>query len=257
MFCEAPADFRLASGLVDRVLREAGPPWVADNFDSPDVVRTWQADGFGHEYFDIHKLDRYADALGVRSLRGHFDGRPGAAGSAMARKAFRIAQALHKKAADEPVDAVVLVWDMDQQSGERLQGVEVARDEARTWAPFQIVCGFPDPEGEAWVLAGFDPCDDMEQQRLEELHRDLGFSPVVEAGRLRDKNRGAPRNIKRVLAIITGDVLDREQRCWTEPPLATLRARGLHTDLAVFLEELEAVIPPLLNSGAPTHRRGP
>ena len=40
-FCEAPADFRLVSGLVDRVLRESGPTWVVDLLDTPDAVRTW------------------------------------------------------------------------------------------------------------------------------------------------------------------------------------------------------------------------
>lgn len=123
----------------------------------------------------------------------------------MARKAFLIARALSKKVPDEPIDAIVLIWDTDQQRDERPEGVEAARDEARRWAPFQIVCGFPDPEREAWVLAGFDPCDDAERARLEELHHDLGFSPVHHAHRLRDKNAGAPRNIKRVLRVLTGN----------------------------------------------------
>ena len=30
--------------------------------------------------------------------------------------------------------------------------MKAARDEAQRWASFQIVCGFPDPEREAWVL---------------------------------------------------------------------------------------------------------
>lgn len=29
-FCEAAADFQIASDLVDRILREGGPDWVAD-----------------------------------------------------------------------------------------------------------------------------------------------------------------------------------------------------------------------------------
>jgi hypothetical protein len=246
-FCEAPADFRVASGLVDRVLRESGPPWVVDNFESPEVIRTWQPDGFGRTHFDIHDLNRYMDELHLRSVRGHFNGRPGGAGGSMARKAFLIARALSKKVPDEPIDAIVLIWDTDQQRDERPEGVEAARDEARRWAPFQIVCGFPDPEREAWVLAGFDPCDDAERARLEELHHDLGFSPVHHAHRLRDKNAGAPRNIKRMLRVLTGNDPGREERCWTEPSLATLRARGTHTGLAAFIEEIDAVLLPLLD----------
>jgi hypothetical protein len=244
----------LASGLVDRVLRESGPPWVADNLESPEVIRTWQPDGFGHAHFDIHDLNRYMDELNVRSVRGHFNGQPGGAGASMARKAFLIARAFSKKVPGEAIDAVVLIRDTDQQRDERPDGVEAARSAARQWAPFQIICGFPDPEREAWVLAGFDPCDDAERARLEELHRDLGFSPVLDAHRLRDKSAGAPRNIKRVLRVLAGHDPDREERCWTEPPLATLRARGTDTGLAAFLAEIDAVLLPLLDPGSARHR---
>jgi hypothetical protein len=126
--------------------------------------------------------------------------------------------------------------------------VKAARDEARPWARFHIVCGFPDPEREAWVLAGFDPGDDGERQRFEALHRDLGFSPALHAVRLRDKDTGAARNIKRVLAILTGDDAEREARCWLEPPLATLRERGIATGLSAFLDELEAALPAVLGA---------
>jgi hypothetical protein len=252
MFCEAPADFQLASGLVDRVLRELAPAWVADNFESPEVIRTWQPDGFGRTYFDIHDLNRYMDRLQIRGVRGHFNGRPGRAGGAMARKAFLIAHAVTRTAPDKPIDAVVLVWDMDEQRDERTQGVEAARDEAQRWARFQIVCGYPDPEREAWVLAGFEPCDDDEKRRLDALHRDLGFSPVHHAAQLRDRRKGALRDIKRVLEVLTGGITDRESRCWTEPSLATLRDRGTVTGLTAFLEDLEAAIPRLL---APRHAR--
>ena len=250
-FCEAPGDFRLASGLVDLVLRESEVAWVVDNLETPGIIRMWQPDGSGRDYFDLHHLNDYADelrarGLRVRRVRGHFDGRPGEPGSAMARKAFLIAEALHKYTPDEPIDAVVLLWDTDEQRRDRPEGVKAARDEARRWAPFQIVCGFPDPEREAWVLAGFDPRDDTERQRLEELHRDLGFSPVYRAVRLRDKDSGALRDIKRVLAILTGDDPDREARCWIDPSLATLRARGADTGLSAFLDELEAALPALL-----------
>jgi len=252
-FCEAPADFRLAAGLVDRVLGESGPAWVVDNLESPDVIRTWQPDGFGRGYFDVHDLNRYMDELRVRSVRGHFNGRSGGAGGSMARKAFLIVRALCKKVPDEPIDAVVLLWDADQQRGERPEAVAAARNEARRWAPFQIVCGFPDPEREAWVLAGFEPCNDAERQRLDELRRDLGFSPVDHAVRLRDKNAGSLRDIKRVLRVLTGNDRDREERCWSEPSLATLRTRGADTGLAGFLEQLDTILLPLLDPGA----RGP
>lgn len=234
----------MLSGLVDRVLRESGPSWVADNFEAPEVIREWRPDGLGRAYFDLHKLDEYADRLGVRVPHGHFDGRPGGAGALMARTVFWIARTLHRKAPGEPLDAVVLVWDMDEQAAERSSGVAQARDEARHWAPFQILCGFPDPEREAWVLAGFEPCDDRERALLDELHRDLGFSPVLHAIRLR--GRGDERDIKAVLLELMGEDPSREERCWTEPSLEALRARGAETGLAAFLDEVGARLVPLL-----------
>lgn len=92
-FCEAAADFRLVSGLVDRVLREHGPSWIRDSLDVPGAVRTWHADDAGREYIDLHRLNDHADALErqgirVRRVRGHFNGRPGQPGGAMARRRF-------------------------------------------------------------------------------------------------------------------------------------------------------------------------
>lgn len=256
-FCEAPGDFRMASGLVDRVLREVGPAWVVDNLDTPEIVRAWQTDGFGRDHVDVHRLNAYEDQLcargvRVRRVRGHFNGRPGEPGNAMARKAFHIAEALSRHQPDDPIDAVVLVWDTDDERVERPRGVKAAREEAQGWATFKIVCGFPDPEREAWVLAGFDPCHPTEQQRLDELHRELGFSPVLHAVRLRDKAPGTARNIKRVLGVLTSDDPDREARCWTEPPLTTLHERGADTGLSAFLAELQAVLPGLLGAGPST-----
>ena len=248
-FCEAAGDFRLLSGLVDRVLRESAPGWVVDLLDSPEAVRTWEPDGLGRAYFDLHKLDQYEERLKVRVPHGHFDGRPGGAGALMARTVFWIVRALPKQDRD-PIDGVVLVWDVDQQRDQRPEGVAAARDEARRWASFQIVCGFPDPEREAWVLAGFDPADEAERSILDELHQRLGFSPVLHAGRLRDKDEGALRNIKRVFREVTRHDSGREERCWTEPQLTTLRARGVETGLAAFLDEVESVLLPVVDPGA-------
>ena len=66
-FCEAPADFRTASDLIDRVLRERGPSWVADVVDAnAEGVRRWVDDGSGHPFFDVHDYKKYAHVLDVR-----------------------------------------------------------------------------------------------------------------------------------------------------------------------------------------------
>ncbi len=234
----------MTAGLVDRVFRESGPTWVAENLEAPDVIRTWHPDGFGRAYFDLHKLDEYGNQLGVRVPHGHFGGTPGGAGALMARTVFWIARTLYRRDPDDPVEAVVLVWDVDRQSEERPAGVEMAREEARGWAPFKIICGLPDPEREAWVLAGFEPYDDLERACLDRLQRELGFSPLLDAVRLRG-GRGDLRDLKRVLRELTADDHEREERCWTEPALETLRARGAVTGLTAFLDEIETILIPL------------
>ena len=97
--------------------------------------------------------------------------------------------------------------------------------------------------------------DDAERDRLEALHRELGFSPVLRAAQLRDRSPGATRNIKRVLGHLTADDPDREARCWTEPSLGMLRERGAETGLAAFLEELTDALLAIVDPATAANRR--
>jgi hypothetical protein len=243
-FCEAPADFRITRDLVDRVVREKGPAWVADVLDAaPDGIRVYHADSGGNQFFDVHHLDQYASQLGVRATYGHFDGRPGAAGALMARTVFLLVRALAK--ARGSVDAVLLVWDMDDRPEDRRAGLRQARDEAQAWASFRIVLGCPNPKREAWVLAGFDAADPDEADRLAELRRQLGFHPNVDAHRLTAGDEQAKRSVKRVLRALTLGDQSREVRCWLDAPLDRLRDRGTDTGLCAFLDEIEQHLVPL------------
>lgn len=258
-FCEAAGDFRLLAGLVERVLRDKAPTWIVDNLDAPGVVLRWHPESAERDFFDIHRLNDIELGLQrrgirVRSVRGHFDGKPGGAGAAMARKVFHIVEALNRNDPGNAIEAIVLLWDVDQRSERRPDGVAIARDDAKKYATFKIVCGFPDPESEAWILAGIEPADDDEQQRLDAEHRALTFSPVAKAHLLRDKDDGALRNPKRVLHALIGADHDRKQRCWIEPPLARLRQHGTESGLAAFLDEIEAELLPLLDPSLPGHR---
>jgi hypothetical protein len=243
LFCEAAGDFRTAAGLVDRVLREEGPDWVRDLVEAhPEAVRTWVEDGEGRSFFDIHRLSNYAQGIrGLRIPQGHFDGKPREPGALMARTIFHLVRALAKQAARagaEGVDAVILVWDMDQQGEARRAGLAQAREEADASGRFRVVLGCPDPEREAWVLAGFEPEDDAERERLAEERRALGFCPCEEAHRLRDGEDRAPRSPKRVLRDLTGGGEAREARCWEDATLDRLRARGGGSGLSAFLDEV-------------------
>lgn len=244
-FCEAASDFRVLEGLVDRVLREHGPGWVADVMDAnPDGVRVWIRDGAGRAFFDLHQVRFYAQSLGLRPAYGYFGRRPGRAGAIMARKVLSIARCLM---AEHPeLEAVVLVWDMDKQP-ERGEGLEQARHEAAQIAPFAIVFGCANPMREAWVLAGFEPEDEDETRRLRDLTVELGFSPVHQAHQLTAADETAKRSPKRVLRYLSAGDHNREERCWVETPLASLRDRGAETGLREFLDEVkDRVLPRLL-----------
>lgn len=240
-FCEGVADFRIASDLVDRVLREAGPSWIGDVLDmGPEGLRVWREDGEGRPFFDVHRLGDYEKAWSVRVPHGHFDGRRGAAGALMGRSVFAIVRRLVKTG--ETIDAVVLTWDMDDQAADRRRGLEQARGEATQWAPFAIVVGLPNAMREAWVLTAFEPASPEETERLSELRRELGFRPDHEAHRLGAADEQAKGSAKRVLRLLVSQDRDRERRCWIETPLATLRARSGDTGLREYLDEIEATL---------------
>ncbi|HEX5749870.1 MAG TPA: hypothetical protein VFZ09_26805 [Archangium sp.] len=253
VFCESPADLETIQGLVDRVLRERGPDWVRELLEGPSEdarkgFRDWVPDGEGRNHFDLHKLSAYASRLKLRVPQGHFAGRPGEAGALMGRTAFLVARELALSGTE--IDAVILVWDMDDQGTARRTGLHQARTEARPLVSFELVLGSPDPMREAWVLAGFEPETEAERARLAAMRQELGFNPCEEAHRLDAKKEQAKRSPKRVLEVLTAGEREREVRCWTEAPLVLLRARGTHSGLTPFLDETtESLVPRL--SGVP------
>ncbi len=221
VMCEAEADFQTTTGLVDRVLKEQGPEWLADVMEtSPESQRSWQPDGKGRAFFDVHKLDDYCDEHEVRRHPGHFGGKPGAANARMARKAFLLTRRLRQKG--QPIAAIVLVVDMDGDAKDRKQGLEQART-AEDWTDFKIVIGCPDLEREAWVFNGFEPQDESERAVLLALHEELGFSPVERAQELTAHDDFSKKSSKRVLKVLTGGSRDREAACWMKTPLETLQ----------------------------------
>lgn len=248
VFCEAEADFRTVTGLVDRVLSEEGPTWVREHVEARplDDLRTWVGRA-PQPFFDVHHTYKEASARKIPLPRGRFQGEPGGPGALLARTALLVAR--HEAQRTGAVDAIVLVWDMDDQGKDRRRGLGQGREAA--FLP--MVLGCPDPEREAWVLAGFEPENAVERERLDEERRSLRFDPCVEAHRLRDKDGGAPRNAKRVLAALTDADSEREARCWMDAPLATLRVRGGESGLKEFLDEVATRLGALLDPG---HERG-
>lgn len=251
--CEAAADFRIASGLVDRVLLERSPRWLRDLLEAhPEAVRAWCGEG-PNPFWDIHRLEANCRKQGVRLIHGHFNRAPGGAGAQAARNAFSLARQLAKK---QPIDAVLLIWDMDGEAKSRRPAMRQAQEEAAKLSPnLKIVLGCPDAMSEAWVIAGFDPKNDEERRLLQELRSELGFSPVEQSHSLdANSNKEASRrhneplplkSAKRVLTKLTDDDSDREESCWKGAPLDTLIDRGEHNGLRDYLDDVEKTILPL------------
>ena len=248
LFCEAKADAHTALGLLDRVIKEHGPAWVADLIDQhPEAIRQCIEDrGRDRNYFDLHALDKYIEALKIRTPYGYFKGEPGEADAQMARTVFTIVRKLSQK---ETIHLALIVRDMDDQADRRQKGLTQARDEALGMAAFEsikIILGQANPMREAWVLAGFDPENSEESETLKALRQELGFCPCEHSHKLGAKDEQAKKNPKRILSELTANHPEREARCWTDARLERLHARGLHNGLSPFLNEAQTTLPPLL-----------
>jgi hypothetical protein len=162
---EAEADFHTTTELADRVLIDA-IDWlddhlIADQRDwigavSVDRRLTWKA------------IPQLAREIGIKA-RGHFDGEPGVADAAAARRAI-----LYLKEVIPDLNAILLMRDQDDKPERRI-GLEHARgqDHGRT----VIVVGLAVVVREAWVIGGFVPQNDEETARLVAERKTLGFNP--------------------------------------------------------------------------------
>ena len=99
---------------------------------------------------------------------------------------------------------------------------------------------------EAWLLNGYSPDSDGEQELYDSERAELGFCPVVKAEQLSAKNDTAKKSAKRVLNRLTNDDAERRKQCWEETSLDTLRSNGANTRLASFLDQIEAELQPLI-----------
>ena len=239
--CEAPADAEMATILVDRVVREEGPEWIADNLEA---LRTWR----GFEEASTHSRWRDLKSLysgaGLPRMLGRDPDMPRGFDGAAARKAILLARSLPSQVPT----ALLLVRDLDGQPQRRHSLEAAARRAAQDG--FTVLLATPDPEREAWLLHGFEPETDEERERLDQHRGELGFDPRIEPNRLRGDSRKdrESRDIKAVLWSLVGSDSERERRCSTEPSLAVLRRRGKKTHLTAFLDQVETELLPNLGT---------
>lgn len=159
--CEAPADQRTGCRLADRVACTE-IAWVDD--DMLPHLRQWR--GF-HEH-DPHLLWKEVGHLAKShniKAHGFFDGKPSAPDANATRRALLLLIASERRP-----DAVVLLRDDDRDTRRR-EGLEQARKSVKIGIP--IVIGLAHTKRECWVIAGFEPQNDIESNRLEEVRREL------------------------------------------------------------------------------------
>lgn len=237
--CEDRGHFSAVTYLVDAALL-AEHDWLGDIIDSCrswcglDSTEPW----YKYDPHDAHDV-RPVVLGGVRIAgHGHIKGKPLELEAGMWRKVLLLF--CHR---DPRPDVVLLVRDMDGYR-DRMKGMKQARD-GFEW-PFAVVIAAPEPEIEAWHVAGFEAVSTKEREMLEALRRSLAFDPTLEPHRLTSHPNDAATDAKRVLAALCGGNRDRRRSCLADANL--LRQRGASNGLTEFLEEVAARVVPLLGS---------
>jgi hypothetical protein len=231
--CEANADYFTATQLAERIFQEK-IDWI-----DADLLRNcplWHGRDPSTPYFRWTEIGPILRTLGLPKPMGRLGNDPLAPDADQARTALIVLQRLHPD-----LDGVLLLRDEDRE--DRKKGLEQARNSSSLSE--RIVIGLAKSERECWVLAGFNPQGDEENQRLESERQNLGFDPCLYAERLDARRDNHKRSAKRVLGHLTATNRGREARCWLETALPTLRVRGERSGLNEFLDEIANRFVPL------------
>lgn len=246
---ESGADARTATKLAERVLQEKFD-WLDD--DSLQYHFQWTGLESGTEFScwrDITKIiDNAKSQIKYKHSRfigHHSKSVPLKADGAASIKVLNLVRFLQRI---RQIKAVIFIRDLDNQP-ERKEGLKQARSEHINKTPkLEIVIGAADPKREAWVLNGFIPSNQQEEQILEEIKNKLSFDPCIESHRLRATSEKEPermRNVKVVVEQLTGN-MEREKLCWEETNLKHLRERGVDTGLTDYIQEVEERLAAIL-----------
>ena len=228
----------LVKSLARRVVIE-GASWDID--DHLDNMWIWAGPG-GEPEFKLTS-DPKLLGLGDRPLRlNKIAGQP-ALPEAMFYRKLLLA---FDQASPRPA-LVIFGRDGDRRASERRSGFEQVVTGLK-W-PFTAILAMPEPESEAWFVAGFTAKTKDEDARLGRVRESLNFDPVTQPHRLTSQPATADTDAKRVLAALVGDGHDRRDAC-LETELDTLAQNGAHAGLARLLDELREHLLPLLDPSA-------
>lgn len=245
--CEAAADFRTATRLVERIVLEQ-VNWVNNHL--LQTCPLWRGVDETQPYVLWKEVPKLAGEASIK-IHGHFDGRPGEPDAKTALRVLRLLKKL--KIAGRPLDGVLLIRDDDRDTHHRA-GLEQGRD-AEPELKERVVIGLAHCKRECWVLAGFDPIGREEEERLAAVRVELGFDPRDGAHELTAKHDTDKRSAKRMLGLLTRDDIDREKSCWEDIALSTLRERGGETGLTDFFDEVISRLIPLFVHRPPDRDR--
>jgi hypothetical protein len=235
--CEARADFLTASELADRVFCDS-VDWIEP--DNLDFLRSYNGCPGDEPFLTWKRVKALAKGSGLRP-RGFIEGQPLELDAAQARRALMFIESTWPD-----VDGILLIRDDDRLTDRRI-GLEQARATARLQE--RVVIGLAHIKRECWVLAGFEPTDDLENDRLSNVKQELGFDPRARAEELTAKHDNDHRSAKRVLYRLVQDDWDQEAACWKTASLELLRERGRQTGLHQYLGEVEQRLVPLFLKG--------
>ncbi len=149
-------------------------------------------------------------------------------------------------------DALVLAFDAEGEHSIR-QGVAAAKGSAEEVIP--TIVAEASPEFEAWVIAGHELTSthhrERHQEALERLKR-YGIDPLEKPHKLTANVSGDARDSKEILALLLGiegqPAGTPEVSACLDADLTKLRSRGRETGIAQYLDEVAAVMIPLLRS---------
>lgn len=240
LICEAELDAEVVSTLADRALAAEAPEWIANNLDT---YRQWTGIERGTRFTQQRFVRKTAKQQGLKvRFIGHAADGAKKRNAAAALKVLKMARQLQSEG--RPVQAVVYQQDADSAPQTRRQGLAQARtghDE-----DILLVTAEPNPKIEAWILHGFKAETAAEEAVLEALKDELKLDPISEPHRLRGRARSdqSTRDIKKILDRLTDDSRERQEHCWQETFLESLKAADGGTRLKDFLNQVEG---PLLD----------
>jgi hypothetical protein len=215
----------------------------------PDLIRLQGTTGDDECLYwkDVGKRCEEIETAGhagfIKVPHGEFKALEHAGEAATARRAMLLFRYLKLKK-QLPLDVIILMRDTDDQLG-RVTALRAAREGAE--AAFKVVIGAAHTKRECWVLAGFEPEDDDERDKLEAQRAALGYQPQHESHRLTASGSSGKHNAKTIIDALGIDEA-REARCLAAA-LPLLRERGGQNGLRDFLDDLAARVTPLLDAG--------